>query len=1113
MRKMVFLPMFLALVVADFSAFGATNRRVVNTGENANTSSAPVARAATSRSAVRNAVSSTQPSSVTAVRSAQRQAITPTVQPTVANGARSAVARAGTTQKVINLGTKVQSATENTVVSQECQDAYYGCMDAFCMLDNTSGGRCQCSDRNKDLDLVLEEIMKLDEQSLAMATEGVERLQMGENADAIMARVKAATDKVTTPDQKSGYVTPGTTNGKTVRTLDLSAWRSGSLFDEDDGLFDTSAFESMESTLADKTGDALQSAAAKICVERIPTQCKASGSFLQLTYAQKIKSDCTAYENSLKQQRSQSAEKLQTAQKALRDAALEMYQNENKYDLGECVVRFKQCMQTTGECGEDYSGCVADTAILDSLYNRRSGNIATTTIKTGATSVKISSATYDILNTKKIMCESVTKQCVNANKKDAVWNQVIKDLAPVVYTAEYNAASNNRMNCINTVVKCVQTACGSKWDDNTDNFDACLSDPKSINNYCKLEFNRCGDTASQGNVENYVMAKLAAMKVDKCTTDVRECLLSEDRCGPDYSGCVGLDTDSIVDLCPEDKLLSCQDRSDGKDVRDYIAQIAQGIALNIDNKFAVACQNAVDAAYARECGAEMDDEESDSACPNLVLSNNNVKGSMKWEYCQESTNGKCYPDLSYFSDAEIESKTDMIIPKITGDMSELSEIKFQSDGSCDGQTDVYFCLKNGATPGDNLEKLLADINRDYSLIINRIASDRTVTNCREGRTLQGIGGTTRKNGGGTADDAKKLGRSEGRFENILSSAENNISAQILNAVLTDYYSEISALRDSGQADKMRSVITKRRQQIVADRLFRELLQGTKNVCSLNEEEFSSLMSNAELKRQLKQVQDEENQKNCASKDYNYQANFGTSGFFPSWFRSLFGGQDSKNKLVTTASSSQYLADTSECKITLTTYSCKQTRIINRNVCKKWDTENPTVSVKKLQMPEWNTPQRSVFCQNTTVANNSGGDSGIALDPSVKPTDLYPANHAAALSMYNNNQWNSQDWSAKIGDVTLTGIGRCGDKSGANYAIAESGWEPPVPRIGAGFGNGDHCWCKITSPVNQTRWVSSSKLSGIQASCSTFCGWFCADAMNVFEEFRKNMYTAAGILKK
>ena len=110
--------------------------------------------------------------------------------------ARSAVARAGTTQKVISTGTKVAAANENVVVSQECREKYYGCMDSFCMLDNASGGRCICSDRNAELNDILAQIEELDQQSYQMATYGVERIEMGDAAETAIANANAVAQAI-----------------------------------------------------------------------------------------------------------------------------------------------------------------------------------------------------------------------------------------------------------------------------------------------------------------------------------------------------------------------------------------------------------------------------------------------------------------------------------------------------------------------------------------------------------------------------------------------------------------------------------------------------------------------------------------------------------------------------------------------------------------------------------------------------------------------------------------------------------------------------------------------------------------------------------------------------
>ena len=50
-------------------------------------------------------------------------------------------------QSAISIGTKVRGKTEAVgIYDQECYDAYYGCMDQFCIVDNEIGGSCNCND-------------------------------------------------------------------------------------------------------------------------------------------------------------------------------------------------------------------------------------------------------------------------------------------------------------------------------------------------------------------------------------------------------------------------------------------------------------------------------------------------------------------------------------------------------------------------------------------------------------------------------------------------------------------------------------------------------------------------------------------------------------------------------------------------------------------------------------------------------------------------------------------------------------------------------------------------------------------------------------------------------
>ncbi len=92
---------------------------------------------------------------------------------------KTLAARAGATQKVIGTGTKVAVAQENVVTNKSCQEKYSGCMDALCMIDNTSGGRCICSNRIFELDKLLTQIELADTDSYKLATMGVESIETG----------------------------------------------------------------------------------------------------------------------------------------------------------------------------------------------------------------------------------------------------------------------------------------------------------------------------------------------------------------------------------------------------------------------------------------------------------------------------------------------------------------------------------------------------------------------------------------------------------------------------------------------------------------------------------------------------------------------------------------------------------------------------------------------------------------------------------------------------------------------------------------------------------------------------------------------------------------------
>ena len=768
-----------------------------NTGTVSTRTGATTARAATARSATaaRAATPAVSARAATTGRTTVSRGGTAT---TAARAATPAVAaRAATTQKVIGTGTKVAAAAENTVVSEECRQKYNGCMDSFCMLDNDSGGRCICSNRNAELDEVLAQIEQLDQQSYQMATYGVERIEMGDSADTVIANANAVAQSILAEDEDE------------QRQLLVSMWSNPSyLYDDADDIF---ADSGLANPIEGKTGDALLAAANDICVAQIP-ECSSEMSMLQLMYSQQVRSDCTAYENSLKQQKNASQQKLYAAETALRDAALEQYQTANKYDLGQCTIEFRNCMQTTGGCGDDFSGC-ASVAASDNTNtsNRRSNSNSDSkySIKGEVTTIEIYASTYDTLLGKKPLCESVTKQCVAV--ADQVWDTFLRESAPAIKSAELIAEDNARQNCIGNISNCFQQACRDTMDPNDPegSYDMCLTRPETMLNVCMVPLNACGIDASsaqaaeQSQIWEFVIARLQSMRVNSCTTQVKECLQSEDRCGPDYTQCIGLDTDTIIRMCPEELLVGCYDYQGGstdpetgepeEDFYTKLEPLVQGIVLNIDNAMLTQCQEALDEAMIRVCGDTED-------CSGLTTDDNIGARSLEYKICQyQGTEGSisvsydnCRPDASQILDAEL----GRVVGSTSGQMGNVipfagvidgiiywENVDIKEDGSL-STADEYIANLGAENLSEDRKNLIKTeigvLQKNVETAVQAIEADPYVQFCMTGRRVDGMRTTVDRSG-------------TGRFPGLTQQVRTIIANAALKIAKDNYYNEFDKL--------------------------------------------------------------------------------------------------------------------------------------------------------------------------------------------------------------------------------------------------------------------------------------------------------------------------------
>lgn len=665
-------------------------------------------------------------------------------------GAGDALAAVKTSkQAAIQTGTNVRARlTATGLYDQECYDAYYSCMDQFCIADNASGGSCACSDENAKYEQQLTEIQDMVDEAARIRTEDVEKVRAGANADIIFTGERKYDEYGNII--KSGELTA--TEKKAQNRQSLMA------------LFDAASDDEEEATtgIADKTGNALYNAAQELCTAQIPDKCSSDLNFLTQLYSRQIVSDCRGFENSINAKMAAAKQDLVAAQGEVRTALQESFASANKYDLGTCMVEFKKCMQTDDACGAGWENCVS-TIASENMQNNTAVSTAGTTVTT-VDKYDITASTMEILNSKRTICEKVLNQCVAV--RDQVWPAFLREAAPTIKVAEAQVESKFRQSCLGTISDCIQTACR---DDiagkGVATMDACLARPDMARSFCKVEIDPCERMEPQ--IWDYVTDKLAAMRVDACTNEVKECFTADTRCGANFQNCIGMDYDYIHDICPIDTLVVC--KQNNKDFSmDDLDSMLMGLYLNIDNSALTQCENLVDAKMAEICGSTTD-------CNKFASDDTIGTGSLRSQ--KDGTTYRVTGMISFGSikmgDASGKTidngdgKTVRLGPGEIGVAEYLNQIRARNSS-----------VNNADGIISSIEEELNNIAGTINRTIEMIEQDPQIQYCVNGRDLSQITGKANQ-------------KTTARFPNLLNSVKMQIAVAALRQAQDNYNAKLN----------------------------------------------------------------------------------------------------------------------------------------------------------------------------------------------------------------------------------------------------------------------------------------------------------------------------------
>lgn len=663
-------------------------------------------------------------------------------------GAFGAAAKKEAKQSAIQKGTTVRAKVAATgLYDQECYDAFYGCMDQFCITDNANGGSCACSDKSIEYEKQFAEIQSKLVEAERVATVEVEKVKAGADADIIFTGTRQYdadgnvinVDKISKADEKA------------KKRADLLAMFETNYDDED-------VFEEEADSIADLTGDALFNSAKEICMAQVPESCSGDMNLLQQMYSRQIVSDCKAFENIIASKSKEADLAMASAESDVRAALKESFESANKYDLGECMVEFKKCMRTDDACGSDWENCVS-TIASENMQNNVAKSTAGTTVAT-VDVYDITASTMEMLNSKRIICERVLDSCVAV--RDSVWPAFLREAAPTIRVAESAVESKMRQSCLTDISDCIQKACK---DDivgkGKDTMDACLSRPDMARSFCKVEIDRC--ERMEPLIWGYVVDKLAAMRVDACTNEVKECFTADTRCGENFQNCIGMDYDYIHDICPIDSLVVCK-ANNPKFSMDDLDSMLMGLYLNIDNSALDNCQNLVDVKMAEVCGSTTD-------CNRFASDDTIGTGSLR-----SQKDGDIYRVTGMISFGSI--KMGMASTSVT---DEDVKLKPGQIGVADYIKTVR--EKNASVPDSDgiiasIEEELNNIAGTINRTIEMIEMDPEIQYCVNGRDLSQITG-------------KQGAKTVGRFPNLLNQLKMQIATSALRQAQDNYNAKLN----------------------------------------------------------------------------------------------------------------------------------------------------------------------------------------------------------------------------------------------------------------------------------------------------------------------------------
>ncbi len=389
---------------------------------------------------------------------------------TVSSGTRNAnvngskrPARSATKQSIARIATNTVATNTFGDGYDECQAAYFTCMDQFCALQNESYRRCICSSKLETVkareralsqttvqlqdfkDLNLDAILKTPAEVKAMlsATEGEKKLAKKRDNSASMQKLTAITDVLEGTRTNALSMTGQLDAGGDIKQI----WTTTDLISG--------------ANIANLTGESLYNAVHSQCAELVAPQCpsKSTLSMVMSAYGMYIENDCETLLTALNKQATNANTAIRQTNREMNMARLENYDAHNSVAINDCVAGVRADLTADTACGANYVHCldltgrylnrVTGEPIYTANFYELNGQVSLLgDVLTNTTNAKIVAE----LNRKKEFANHTLETCRDI--ADEVWNEFMRQAITEIYQGQQEKIRQVKNECMDVVTTC-----------------------------------------------------------------------------------------------------------------------------------------------------------------------------------------------------------------------------------------------------------------------------------------------------------------------------------------------------------------------------------------------------------------------------------------------------------------------------------------------------------------------------------------------------------------------------------------------------------------------------------------------------------------------------------